>query len=409
MYGVIRQQLKHLNKVEYLSLKELAHIAKNLKNEALYNIRQHFFQTGKFLNYNENYKLLKESKNYKTINSNIGQRIIKSVDNSFQSFFALKNKGADCNIPRYLPKDGYATLIIGQIRINGNKLTIPYSREFNKCHDKIEIIIPQNLTGKKIKEIRIIPKFNARFFEIQYIYETETVQRDLDQNNVLGIDLGIDNLATCVSNLGNSFIIDGKKLKSINQWFNKENSRLQSIKDKQKFGKENTNLQATNWNNRNNRVNDYLNKAVNIVVNYCIDNNIGTLVIGYNPNFQNACNLGHKNNQTFTNIPFGKLINKFQSKCELNQIKIILQEESYTSKSSFWDQDLLPTYDPENLKKYSFSGRRTARGLYKTKSGKLLNADVNGALNILRKSKVVDLSILYYRGDVDTPVRIRIA
>ena len=265
------------------------------------------------------------------------------------------------------------------------------------------------MTGKKIKEIRIIPKFNARFFEIQYIYETETVQRDLDQNNVLGIDLGIDNLATCVSNLGNSFIIDGKKLKSINQWFNKENSRLQSIKDKQKFGKENTNLQATNWNNRNNRVNDYLNKAVNIVVNYCIDNNIGTLVVGYNPNFQNACNLGHKNNQTFTNIPFGKLINKFQSKCELNQIKIILQEESYTSKSSFWDQDLLPIYDPENLKKYSFSGRRTARGLYKTKSGKLLNADVNGALNILRKSKVVDLSILYYRGDVDTPVRIRIA
>ena len=92
MYGVIKQQLKHLNKVEYLNLRELSHIAKNLKNEALYNIRQHFFQTGKYLNYNENYKLLKESKNYKTINSNMGQQIIKSVDSSFQSFFVLKKE-----------------------------------------------------------------------------------------------------------------------------------------------------------------------------------------------------------------------------------------------------------------------------------------------------------------------------
>ena len=326
----------------------------------------------------------------------MGQQIIKSVDSSFQSFFALKKKGIDCNIPRYLPKDGYTTLIIGQIRINGNKLIIPYSREFSKCHNKIEITIPPNLIGKKIKEIRIISK-------------SETIQRNLDKNNALGVDLGINNLVTCVSSFGGSFIIDGKKLKSINQWFNKENSRLQSIKDKQKFGKENTNLQASNWNNRNNRVDDYLNKTVNTVINYCCDNNIGILVIGYNQNFQNACNLGHKNNQNFTNIPFGKLVNKLQAKCELNQIRFVLQEESYTSKSSFWDQDLLPIYDPENHKKYSFSGHRTKRGLYKTKSGKLLNADINGALNILRKSKVVDLSILYNRGDVDTPIRIRIS
>ena len=234
----------------------------------------------------------------------MGQQIIKSVDSSFQSFFALKKKGIDCNIHRYLPKDGYTTLIIGQIRINGNKLIIPYSREFSKCHDKIEITIPPNLIGKKIKEIRIIPKSNARFFEVQYIYKTETIQRNLDKNKALGVDLGINNLVTCVSNFGSSFIIDGKKLKSINQWFNKENSRLQSIKDKQKFGKENTNLQALNLINRNNKVDDYLNKTVNTVINYCYDNNIGTLVVGYNPSFQSGCSLGYKNNQNFTNIPF---------------------------------------------------------------------------------------------------------
>ena len=180
----------------------MSHIAKNLKNEALYNIRQHFFQTGEYLNYNENYKLLKESKNYKTINSNMSQQIIKSVDNSFQSFFALKKKGENCNIPGYLPKDGYTALIIGQVRVNGNKLIVPYSREFSKCHDKIKITIPPNLIGDKIKGVRIIPKSNARFFEIQYIYKTEIIQRNLDQNNALGMDLGVNNLVACASSFG---------------------------------------------------------------------------------------------------------------------------------------------------------------------------------------------------------------
>ena len=130
------------------------------------------------------------------------------------------------------------------------------------------------------------------------------------------MDLGVNNLVACASSFGNSFIIDGKKLKSINQWLNKENSRLQSIKDKQKFCKENTNLQASNWINRNNKIDDYLNKTVGNIINCCNDNNIGTLVVGYNLSFQSGCSLGHKNNQNFTNIPLCKLVNKLQAKCE---------------------------------------------------------------------------------------------
>ncbi|MBQ7738184.1 MAG: transposase [Desulfovibrionaceae bacterium] len=276
------------------------------------------------------------------------------------NFFALKKKGINCNIHGYLPKDWYMTLIISQVRVNGNKLIVPYSREFSKCHDKIEITIPPNLIGKKIKEIRIIPTSNARFFEIQYIYKTEIIRRNLDQNNALGMDLVVNNLITYVSSFGNSPIIDGKKLKSINQWFNKENSRLQSIKDKQKFGKKNTNLQTSNWTNHNNKIDYYLNKTVNNLINYYNDN-ISTLVVRCNPSFQSGCSLCHKNNQSFTNITFGKLVNKLQAKCELNQIRFVLQEESYTSKSSFWDQDLLLIYDSENPKKSSFSGHRTKR------------------------------------------------
>lgn len=144
------------------------------------------------------------------------------------------------------------------------------------------------LTDKHIKEIRIIPKAKARFFEIQYTYEAVCIQRNLNPDNALAIDLGINNLATCVTNTGKSFIVDGRRLKSINQWFNKENARLQSIKDKQNFGKHATNRQKTIARDRNNKVNDYMSKVARIIINYCIANDIGTLVVGYNETFQRS-------------------------------------------------------------------------------------------------------------------------
>lgn len=135
-------------------------------------------------------------------------------------------------------KDGHTTLVIGFVRLNGNKLILPFSNSFKKTHKPVEITIPPILLDKKVKEIRIIPKAHARFFEIQYTYEAECVQRNLNKNNALALDFGINNLVTAVSSNGRSFIIDGRRLKSINQWFNKENARLQSIKDKQHFGKD---------------------------------------------------------------------------------------------------------------------------------------------------------------------------
>ena len=114
------------------------------------------------------------------------------------------------------------------------------------------------------------------------------------------------------------------------------------------------------------------------------------------------------NNQNFVNIPYGKLRDKLVYLCKLYGIEFKLQEESYTSKASFFDGDEIPIYDKENPQEYIFSGKRIKRGLYQTSVGKLINADCNGALNILRKSKVVDLSILYNRGELDTPKRIRV-
>ena len=416
MYLTVKQQVKHLSKEDYITIRELCHTAKNLANEAIYNVRQHYFTEGEFLKYEKNYTLLKNSPNYKALNSNMAQQILKEVDGSFQSFFGLlklvkqgKYAFTDCKLPYYLPKDGYTTLIIGFVRLKGNQLILPFSNSFKKTHKSVEITIPPILLDKTIKEIRMIPKANARFFEIQYIYEAECIQRNLNTNNALALDLGINNLVTAVSNSGQSFIIDGKRLKSINQWFNKENARLQSIKDKQHFSRKPTNRQKAVARNRNNKVNDYMNKTVRRVIDYCIINNIGTLVVGYNETFQHNSHIGKQNNQNFVNIPYGQLRNKLEYLCKLNDIVFVKQEESYTSKSSFWDRDDLPVYNADNPKEYPFSGRRLHRGLYKTASGKTINADVNGALNIMRKSSVVDMNILYSRGEVDTPIRIRIA
>ena len=416
MYLTVKQQIKHLSKEDYKSIKELCHIAKNLTNEAIYNVRQYYFTEDKFLKYEKNYTLLKSSPNYKELNSNMAQQILKEVDGSFKSFFGLiklakqgKYSLKDCKLPHYLPKDGYTTLVIGFVRLNGNKLILPFSNNFKKTHKVVEITIPPVLLDKKVKEIRILPKANARYFEIQYIYEAECIQRNLNTQNALALDLGVNNLVTAVSSTGKSFIVDGRRLKSINQWFNKENARLQSIKDKQHFGKKPTNRQKAIARDCNNKVNDYMNKAARMIIDYCINNDIGTLIAGYNVTFQRNSHIGKQNNQNFVNIPYGRLRDKLAYMCELNGITYVEQEESYTSKASFWDKDNIPVYNNDNPKEYEFSGNRVHRGLYETSNGKTFNADVNGALNIMRKSSVVDMNILYGRGEVDTPIRIRIA
>lgn len=417
MYLTIKQQVKHLTKEEYNILRELCRTAKNLTNQTIYNIRQHYFQEKQYLRYEANYHELKHLENYKLLNSNMAQQTLKDVDQMFKTFFALiklakqgKYNFKHIRLPKYLPKNGYANLIISQIRLRkDNILTIPFSNTFKKKYKtKIQIKIPQILENKKIKEIQIIPKFNARFFEIQYIYEVQEENINLNTNNALAIDLGVNNLCTCVTNTGKSFIIDGRKLKSINQFFNKQNAKLQSIKDKQNIEWQ-TKQQYLISCKRKNRANDYINKTCRYIINYCLVNDIGTLVIGYNQSFQNKANLGKRNNQIFTQLPFGKIREKLEYLCKRYNINYILQEESYTSKASFFDNDDLPIYNADNPQTYEFSGNRIKRGLYQTKDGYLFNADCNGALNILHKSKAVDLTVLCCRGELDTPKRIRIS
>ena len=414
MYLTVRQKLKHLSIDEYRNLRELCRTSKNLMNEAIYINRQYFFNEGKYLGYEKTYAILKVSENYRILNSNMAQQSMKIVDGMFASFIALlklvKKKQYDSRavrIPHYLPKDGYAPLIIQQFTIRNQIFTLPYSKQYGAEHSKISIKVPPILEDRKVKYIKIIPFNNAKFFEIQYTYEAVEVHRELDHQKALAIDFGLNNLMTCVTSEGDSFIIDGRKLKAINQWYNKQNARLQSIKDKQKC-KKSTFRQIQLARKRKLRVNDYISKACRKVLNYCLINDIGTLVCGYNVTFQRNADMGRVNNQNFINIPYGEIRQKLAYLCELYGIEYHEQEESYTSKASFWDKDELPVYNADNPQNYEFSGRRIHRGLYQTSTGFKFNADVNGALNILRKSNVVSLLRLYSRGGLATPLRIRL-
>ncbi len=230
-------------------------------------------------------------------------------------------------------------------------------------------------------------------------------EANLDAAKVLGINHGLNNWLTCLSNIGTSFIVDGLKLKSLNQFYNKQ---ISNIKDKKPQGFWSKKL-ATITEKRNRQVRDAINKAARIVVDHCLANNIGIIVFGWNKGQKDGADMGRKNNQKFVQIPTAKLKDRIFQLCEQYGIQFIETEESYTSKASFLDSDILPVFGakPEGWKK---SGRRVSRGLYRSADGTKINADCNGAANIIRKVAVTLGLCLkgISSGALTTPLRVRI-
>ena len=316
MYLTQSNQIRNLSKQQYEVLKEMCWISKNLYNVALYNIRQYYFAEKKFLNYESNYHECKSNENYKLLQAGISQQTLKMADRSFKSFFNLIKKAKvgdyrfqDIKIPHYLAKDDLFVLVLSTnaINIKDGFISIPFSREMKKKYPNTDIKIPfpKRLVDKKIKEVRIIPQFNGKFFKIQYCYESNTTDLGLNKDNALSIDVGLENLATCVDTNGASFIIDGRKLKSINHYYNKQKAKKQSILDKQNLKYSKSMIKLIN--KRNNKANDYIKKSARNIINYCIKNDIGTVIVGYNSDFKRNINIGKVNNQQFTQISFGAL------------------------------------------------------------------------------------------------------
>lgn len=418
MYLTQSNVIRKLSKEEYAMLREMCQYSNNLYNVALYNIRQYYFKEKKFLNYEENYHVCKENENYGLLQAGVSQQTLKVADRSFKSFFNLIKKAKkgeyrfqDIKIPHYREKGDLFNLILSTnaINIKNGFLIIPMSRCFSRLHDgrQIKIPFPARLEDKRIKEVRICPVYNGRYFKIQYCYLQKEEKQNVTPDKVLAIDIGLENLATCVTNIGTSFIMDGRKLKSINHYWNKQKAHYQSIADKQGIKKTHRLYRLAH--KRNNRIQDYIRKTARYIINYCIDHQIGTVVCGYNPDFTRSINLGKKVNQQFTQISFGNLREAMQYLCERYGIKYIEQEESYTSKASCLDLDDIPVYNAENPYTGIFSGKRVQRGLYRFADGRTANADVNGAANILRKSKQnFDFEELC-RGLLDSPLRIRVS
>ncbi|MGL6341784.1 MAG: RNA-guided endonuclease InsQ/TnpB family protein [Waterburya sp.] len=392
MYATQKNQLRRLSQQKFKALSALCRLSKNLFNVALYECRQYFFQERKRLTYESNYHFCKLNENYRLLNTDIAQQTMRVVDRSMKSFLGLLeaiNIGK-CNqkpqLPRYLPKEGYFPLIIPRIKLKDGAFSVPMSHEFKKEYGEVKIALPERLKDKNIKEVRIHPKYSARWFEIEYIYEDEQIKTSVNSDKAIALDLGVDNLCACIDTEGHQFLIDGKQLKSINQWYNKQNAYLQSLKDKQGI-KSFTHKQARLFQWRNNFVRDYLNKAARLIINYCVANQVGKLIVGYNPGIKQEINLGKSNNQNFVQIPFWQLRRKLEALCSRYGIAYQEQEESYSSKASFYDRDCIPVYNADNPSQHQFSGRRIKRGLYRTKDKHLVSADINGSANILVKSK----------------------
>lgn len=399
-----------MDKKTYKLLRTLTHLSKDLYNLTLYTIKQHYELNGAFLPYAKAYHLVKDSEPYKLLPSQVAQQTMKIVERNFRSFFHVLKERKKGNYnrpvkpPKYLPKNGHFILIFPyqSFRVKEDRIILTLGKNFAEKYGvkHLEIPLPKNVKGHRIKEIRILPRYNALWFEVEYVYEVLPEERDLDRSKYLAIDLGLDNFATCVSTTGTAFIIEGRGLKSFNRWWNKEKAKLQSQYDKQgiKFGRK----MAWLLKKRKNVVNDFMNKAVSYIVNYCLENGIGNVVIGELKGVKQNTDLGRRNNQNFHYIPYGLFKQKLKAKCERYGINYIEVDEAYTSKV-----DALALEPIEKREKYL--GKRVKRGLFQSSAGVLINADVNGALNILRKvAGDSPIGEIAGSGRVNRPVRVRL-
>lgn len=401
MYGCQQNLINPSNELKAV-LEFICSESHKLTNYGIYYARQLYFKTGKLIGKYDLEKEYKTNKHYQVLHSQAAQQILRSVSESFKSFKELDKKCSKGELhfkpklPKYRKGAGYALVTYPRqaLKLVGNSIKIPLGNTVKRWFklDSFLLSMPSNLEFEDIKELRILPRNQC--FYAEFVYEKESIPRYyaedkgareprpnflVNPSNALAIDPGINNWLSCVSNVGTSFIVDGRKVKSLNQWYNK---RVSTLKEGKPQGYWDDRL-AHITEKRNRQMRDAVNKAARLVVTHCLENQIGTVVFGWNQGLRQHATLG-KTTQSFTLIPTAKLKERVKQLCEEYRIKFVETEESYTSKSSFLDGDTLPTFGakPEG---WNSSGKRVKRGMYRTGTGKLINADLNGAANIMRK------------------------
>lgn len=380
MNRVEKHIIKSNNKY-YKMLDEYCFKSKNLYNYANYIIRQEFINNGKWIRYNDLDKMLKkEDNNYDYKNMPLGssaQQCLKLLDKNWKSFFAsIKDYNNNPSkylgrpkLPKYKSKNGRNVLILTNQNCKIKNGYIKFPKKFKGLLIKTKI-------RNGLQQVRVIPK--DKYLVIEIVYKIEDVEPLVDNGRYVGIDLGLDNFATITNNCGLiPLIINGKGLKSINQYYNKQISHYKSIaKRVNKLDYTNRMSQLTN--KRNNKVENYIHKASRFLVDYCKDNEINTIIIGNNNNWKQNSKMSKKVNQNFISIPYYNFIQKVQYKAEEFGIKVVITEESYTSGTSFLDNEL-------PIKENYNKNRRKYRGLFVSNNGIKMNADANGSYQIIKK------------------------
>lgn len=368
--------LKGRNKKE---TQRLCHLSKNLYNAANYEMRQSFIAGDRKSGYQISTKFAKDNQSdYRALPAQCSQQIINLLEKNWKSFFKLikdwkknpKKFMGRPKLPKYKDKDGYNILIITSQQI-GNKLT---QKGYIKLPKGIDLKIKTRIQLEHIKQVRIVPE--ATCFKCEIVYEKEIVKdENLKMKNKISIDLGVNNFATMFINdeAFSSCIINGRPLKSINQFYNKKLAILKS------FVVNKSSKRIKNFTRRrNNKVKDFIHKASKWIISFCEQHHIGHLIIGKNEDWKQKSKMSKKVNQHFICIPFEMLINQLIYKAENVGIIVELTEESYTSKIDHLANEPFGYKD-------KYFGKRVHRGLFKSSTGKVINADVNGAIGIMRK------------------------
>ncbi len=362
---------------------EAAFKAKNLYNAANYEYRQAFIHQGRYLTYNEIEKRMQSHEAYKALPAKVSQQILMVLDRNWKAFregLAAYNEDPSKFLGRPKPPKY-------KHKTQGRNLLVYTIQAISKRGLKHGLIRPSMLPieiktrHREVNQLRIIPR--SGFYVVEVVYEHEQPKSAVDPAFYAGIDMGMDNLAALTSNQPGyvPVLVNGRPVKAINQYYNKRRAELQSKLGKTGTTKRMERLTTT----RNRRIDHYLHTASRWIIDDLVAHGIGTLVIGKNDGWKQEANMGKRNNQQFVPIPHARFIAMLSYKAELAGIRVILTEESYTSKASFLDRDAMPVYDPNQKAQPRFSGKRIKRGLYRAANGTLINADCNGSGNIIRK------------------------
>ena len=359
-------------------LRQLCHISKNLYNEANYRVRQAFFNQKKWLQTYQFQEELANSSNFQLLPINTAKKVLWNVDKAWKSFFVANTDWktnpekyfAQPRIPKYKNKNGQFQVAFDkkQVTFVDGVLMLP---EITGVQVKPRLATPASLIG-----VRIIPKGVGYVVEIIYSKYVSIVPKQAPIQ-IVGVDIGLINLITMVNNIGRKpIVVKGGVVKSINQYYNKERTRLQSIYDKQGI-KSGIKLRKLT-DKRNRKIDYYFHEVSRFVIQWCQENQIDTLIIGHNKNWKQYARLGKRTNQNFVLIPFNQLIEKLEYKAQDAGIRIIKAPESYTSKCSFLDCEQISYHS-------SYLGERISRGLFQSSNGILINSDVNAGYNIIKK------------------------